>query len=237
MKSRISQTTGLLILAMFVATAPAYAALTLQIDSTGPNPDDWDENQATQTGSVGSTPVSATTTRLPWNGTFTNDNGSYSSSSLYGTLAQPAGTTGDFFNIRISEGDIFSTTVVLGGSLLDPIFYIGDIDAVDATVAFPSGGSIFQNNADGSFSGDTLTALSGAGQGTQGAFGAVQYTGLFAAGTEFKFDFSFDTNNFSAENVGLGIAARGVGVSAIPEPATVALLAMGVGFLFFRRKK
>lgn len=75
-----------------------------------------------------------------------------------------------------------TVTITLGGDLVDPILYISDIDIVGASVTFAPDGSFMTNSADGVWNGNTLTATSGANQGTPGAFGAVQYLGTFSAG-------------------------------------------------------
>ena len=219
--------------AMMIGAMPASAAV-LQIN-TPFTPPDWNQNSATQTGTVGTAGVSITTNNLPWNTTFINDDALYSS-SLFGALAQPAGTVGDFATISASEGDIFTIEVSLGDALIDPIFYLVDIDTISATVAVPAGATTKVASADGSFAGDTLTHLVGGGDGT---FGAVQYAGLFPASSIFAFDFNFDTNNFSRELIALGIAGDNVRPDSmpVPEPGTLTLFGLSLVFVCMLRTR
>jgi len=227
-------------IALTLTIAPAFASV-LQVITPDIAPD-WDESSSTQSGLVGLTPVTITTTRTPWNTTFTNEWPGYSSVNYFGSLAQPAGTTGDFLNHHVSNGDIFTTKLKLGGSLLNPTIYVSDIDTVGAWVTYPSGGTSSWVNADGSFSGNTMTALSGAQQDTSGAFSAIQYTGLFPTDTEFLLSFNFDIDSVVvSENVAIGLAAVDVDQeepsTAVPEPATMALFGIGAVGAFLRKKK
>ncbi|MCG8695629.1 MAG: PEP-CTERM sorting domain-containing protein [Minwuiales bacterium] len=211
------------------------SAAVVQIN-TPQTPPDWNENSATQTGTIGSTPISVTTTNLPWNTTFNDENGLYAS-TVFGSLVQPAGTTGDLFTLSIQEGDVFSVSVRFGGALLDPIFYIVDVNTVGAEMSFPSGGTTKEVSAAGTFVGDVLTHVA-AGDRTDAA---VQYTGLFPANSEFVLGFDFDTNNFSRELIALGIAATEVmengGSSDVPAPATLTLLGAGLAGLGWARRR
>jgi len=200
---------------------------------------DWDETSAVQTGTVGGAGVSVQNTISTWNSTFNDERINYSDSGQFGSLAQPAGTSGDFFNIQVFNGAVFSTTVTLQDALLDPIFYILDIDTVGATAQFEPGGDLFQVNADGSFTGNLLTANSGLLEGTNGAFAAVQYNGLFGAGATFTFDFNFAvTSTIGNENIALGIATPDI--APVPLPAAFPMLVAGLsvfGWVGRRRNK
>ena len=215
-----------------LCVCPLSAAI-LQID-TGSSGGD------TLTGTVGTTSVSITTSRTTPNWIINDDVTSYTS-GLYGSLAQTAGTIGDFCGEGVREGDIFTWQIKLGGPLLDPIIYVGDIDAVGATVTYPSGGDVFYVSPDGSRSGDVVTALQGAPTpGAYGAFSAVQYSGLFTEDYIFTLEFDFDTGSFSAENVGLGLAATEVdtgGPIPIPVPSSILLVATGLAALTGARRK
>ena len=191
--------------------AAASSATVLQIDAP------W-QTSGSNTGSVGTTGLSASLDNDLWGASgFVDENGSYGSSA-YGSLALP-GEVGDFFVVSLGStpgGLVDTMTITLSGTLDDPIFYFSDLDAIGGTLTVQPGGSVFENNGDGVWNGNTLTVLNG-GNGL-GAVAAVQYGGSFGAGSTFV---------FTADYTGLGVSFDsflvGVGVS-VPEPATGLLL-------------
>ena len=221
--------------------ATSASAATLQIDAIAPPA--WDAASATQTGTVGSTRVQATTTRLPWNGTFNDETGSAYTNVAFGSLAQPDGTTGDAFNQAVRPGDVFDLAITFLDPILNPIFYIVDIDLIGATVGIEPGWSDIKLTADGVLSGNTLGTTSGALQGTPGASAAVQYMGSFDSGATFTFGWDFSAvATTGGENIALAIGTLSGGVtppSPIPIPASGLLLGtalIGVAGLRPRRK-
>lgn len=209
-----------------MAAGGAASAGVLQIDQIAPG--DWDETNAVQTGDVGGVGVTLETSPNQWHTTFIDDS-TVLTSSQFGSLAQPAGTIADAANLRVVSDDVFTLTVTFQGSLLDPIFYFFDIDAVGATLLLEPGGDVFEVNADGMLSGDLLTVLSGAPD-TPGAFLAVQYLGVFLAGSTFEFAFDFTGADFSAENVGFSITSTDF-PSEIPIPGAIWMLLIGISAL------
>ena len=113
----------------FCLTASSAYSAVLQIDDNGAA-GQWNHLDPVQTGTVGSTRVRVESTAAEWesNG-FTDESASYANTSLYGSLAQPAGTVGDLFNQQIftSTGS-FTWTVTFLDPISDPIFYFGNLD-------------------------------------------------------------------------------------------------------------
>jgi hypothetical protein len=197
------------------------AAETLEIDEP------W-MTSGSNTGTVGSSAVTLTSSGDRWLGTFTNDSTLYARTDLFGSGAQLPGTRGDFASLTFGPGVSDRFEVSLSGPLLDPIFFIGDLDMAGASVTLSQSGATLTSNADGEWTGDTLTVLSGAPQKTTGAFATAQYTGLFEAGFTFAFDIEYPLG-FSVDNLGIGIAA-------VPEPAVVLMLG-GLLLLLARRAR
>jgi len=172
----------------------------------------------TTSGTVNGTTMTAVSAGDHWGTAFNDESAVYSDTTLFGELTLPSGAVGDAFNLSYAQapgGPVDLVTITLGGPLEDPIFYIWDIDNIDANVTVSPGGSVFTSNAEASWDGDTLTATGR----ERGGFGAVQYAGQFAAGSEFTFLFDFDQtrdDSFS-ELVALGVAV-------VPEPTTAGSL-------------
>ncbi|MDU8946450.1 hypothetical protein [Ovoidimarina sediminis] len=220
---------------LFTFFAGASSAATLQIDDNGTD-GQWDENNATQTGSVGSVDVQLVTTQVPWeeNG-YTNENYPYAGDQ-FGSLAQPGGTSGDGFNQQIgSSTGAFSWTLTFLDAVSDVVIYISDIDKTGAILTVASGYSDFYFNADFAKSGDMFTVISGSNEGTLGGNVALFYDMDFASGESLVFLLDFSNVDIpGGENIGLGIATVGdgpPGPSPIPLPATGLLLLVAVGGL------
>ncbi len=196
------------LVAGLAGTPGAAGALVLQIDepwaTAGPN-----------TGTVGETAVTLTSSGDRWRSSFTDESPLFSRADLFGAGAQPAGTIGDFAVLSFGPGQSDLLQVEIAGPLLDPIFFLTDIDVVGATVTVTRGGAALVSNADGQWTGQTLTTLSGAPD-TVGAFATVRYAGLFEAGTSFGFEITYP-GDFSVDTLGLGIVA-------VPEPTTASML-------------
>jgi hypothetical protein len=181
------------------------------------------------TGNVGTTAVAAESETDSFNSTFSSG-ATYGRSDLFGSLALPGGTTGDFFTFAYSQvaKDTDKITVTLGGPLSDPIFYITDIDVIGASVTVAPTPDLFTHNVDGMWTGNTLSAVS---SDSVGAFGAVQYLGLYDNGSPFTFDVDY-TPDGPGQNDWVGI-----GIGVIPEPSSAALLALGLLGLAAARKR
>ena len=215
----------------------AFAAL-LQIDTP------YDGTNTTQTGMVGTTPVTVTTGDTAWHSTFNDESGFYDNTTVWGALAQPTGTVGDNFRVSLVDGEIFDIQIRLDAPLLDPIIYINDIDAIGGSVLFPSGGDtkvVYSGQAPGAgaFLGDTLVHQIDSPAGTtSGTNGAIQYLGLFPTNHIFALTFDFDVNTFAAELVGLTIAGTNVTRTSVPEPATLTLFCFGLaGTTYVARRR
>jgi hypothetical protein len=212
----------------FIGFSEHANSTTLQIAAD--SPPDWDANATTQTGTVGSVRVEATSTdTVPWNSTFNDDHNLYAR-AYNGSLAQPDGTVGDAFNNVISNGDDFQVDIKFLDSIEDPIFYVIDIDMVGGRVSFNSGWDSIELSDDAELDGDSVYSISGAFSDpfTLGASFAVQYLGLFEADTIFSFLWDFTQTDTSAtgENVAIGIAV----FDEIPPPLNPVPLPAG-GFL------
>ncbi len=181
----------LALIAGLVGMSQAQAAA-LQIDEP------W-QSTGSNTGTVDGAALTATASR--WRGDFNNDTPLYARPDLWGANALPAGTIGDFFSFQFGANTSDTVTVTLNAALTNPIFYIGDLDVIGATVTVSSNGTNFTSNADGEWVGDTLNVLSGAPQETTGAFATVQYLGTFAAGESFVFDIDYGVDTFSSDNL------------------------------------
>lgn len=204
-----------------LVASPALGTQILQIN------DPW-STTGSNTGTVGAAGTTATSATDKWNPLgFIDENGSYTDVARYGPLALASGSFGDFLNLRLEAGDTDLVTIVFDIAVINPTFFIGDIDRDLASVTVSPGGTTFTSNTDASWSGDTLSAVTPAGIG--GA-GAVQYLGTFAAGTPFTFSWDYTSTSGVAEGVVIGIAA-------VPEPASAILLVGGLACLACRRQR
>ena len=202
-------------------------AATLQIDGPSGGGNDWDETQATQTGNVGGADMEATISALHWHTVFQDDNAPYAS-SFFGPLAQPV-SSGDFLLFAAAPSfDVFTITITLNSTLVDPIFYFQDIDWVDARIGFAAGADE-KSGALGSFAGDIFTS-----DGINpGAAAAARYLGEFAPGSSFVFTIDYsDSTSIGSELVGMGIGT----LEVIPVPAAVWLFASSLALLGWCRR-
>jgi len=201
---------GLLIFGIAPAATTARAeSIALQIDEP------WMTSGA-NTGSVGSTAITATTLNDRWRAAFTNDATFWNQTGLYGELALDAATVGDGFVLSFGPGTSDTLTIELAGPLTDPILFINDIDIVGARVTVSPGGTTFFSNPQGSWNGNVLTAVAADAPGT---FAAVQYTGFHRAGTVFTLHWDYsETSGFSSEDVAASLAIR------VPESRAASLL-------------
>lgn len=140
----------------------------------------------------------------------------YGDPFVFGSLALPRGTTGDFLNLVYRQGDPARNTdtviFTFAEAVEDPIFYIIGIESAGAQVTVPPGGATFTTNGDGTWLGDVFT---GTGEPELGdcspnvnANAAVQYEGSFPPGATFSFDMNFaqpgqDCGEFVSIGVGL----------------------------------
>ncbi len=200
---------------LVLALAHAASAATLQIDPP------WATPSGANSGSVGGARVSATAS-TGW-GTGFGDESSIYSSAAFGALALPAGSVGDFLRVDLGtqtpSGLSSTITVTLVDALQDPIFYLIDLNGVGATVTVTPGGSVFTSTPAAAWSGNLLSMTSGTRLDA-----AVQYQGLFAAGSQFTFAIDYAaTTGISADFIGLGIA------TPVAEPGALLLLASEAG--------
>lgn len=209
---------------LFAVATPLFASiataapLTLQLDLP------W-KTSGSNTGTVGAVSIVATSSGNRWESMPILDQ-SYVSTSQFGTLSPPSGTVGDMFRMSYSGGAVDDLVITLNGALTNPVFLIVDIDLVGARVTATPSPSVLTNNADGFWSGSTLTATSGVVQGTSGAFGAIQYQGTLPAGTAITLHVDYTGATGGADFVGFGLYVL------VPEPALFLLLglaAFGVG--------
>lgn len=212
---------------MVAGTAFAAQAATLQIDGPPGGGNDWDATQATQTGNVGGAEIEATISELHWNSFFQDDNAPYAS-SFFGPLAQPV-SSGDFILFAAAPSfDVFTITITLKNTLVDPIFYFQDIDWVDAKIIFAEGADEKFGTL-GSFAGDTFTS-----DGVDpGAAAAARYLGVFEPESSFEFSIDYSSStSVGSELVGMGIGT----LEPIPAPAAIWLFVSALGLLgHFRR--
>ncbi len=188
----------------------------------------------TRTGDVGGVGVTLGSSGGHFSPSFIDDSGAYADASLFGTLAAAPGTVGDFLDLGYGVGEIDTVTVTFDAPVQDPALYILDVDDAGVSVIVSSGGTTFTNNADGQWTGNTFTSL-GAGSTGLGAFGAVEYAGLFPAGSSFTL--FWDHAPMGSELVAIGIGSNGSGApGAVPEPATGLILAAALGVAALRRR-
>lgn len=208
---------GALGVILATGAGPAWSdSIGLQVDTP------W-MTSGTNSGSVGTTGVTATSSNNRWNSDFGDDRTFWGRMDLYGPLALDVGTPGDTFVLSFGPGTMDTLTIELSGSLMDPIFFINDIDIAGASVTVSPGGTAFFASTDGVWNGNTLTSVGGAPE-TLGAFGAVQYGGLHSAGSSFTFQWDYSsTSGFSSEDIAIGIGLR------VPEPHAALLLLIAVG--------
>lgn len=212
---------------MIVATAVVTEAATIQIDGPPGGGNDWDETQATQTGDIGGVEFEATISALHWHTIFQDDNAPYAS-SFFGPLAQPT-SSGDFMLFAAAPSfDVFTITITLKDTLVDPIFYVHDVDWVDAEIGFEAGADqTFGTH--GAFANNTFTSD---GTAPGGAF-AVRYAGAFAANSTFEFSIDYsNSTNIGSELVGMGIGT----LEVIPVPAAVWLFGSALCLLGWMRR-
>jgi hypothetical protein len=214
-------------LALALAWLPHDAdALVLQIDTP------WNTS-GTNTGSVGTTPVTATTANDSWSASFGDElTFTYDWFDLLGALSAPPGTVGDLFALSFAPGDTEVLTLTLGAPLEDPTIILVDLDVVGASVTVSPGGDVFTANLDGQWAGDTLTVLAGEEPGFAGAWAGVRYAGVAPAGTVFTLAFDYDGPEFSVDHVLVGVHTP----APIPEPGSGALLCGAVALLAAGRR-
>ena len=131
------------------------------------------------------------------------------------------------------DGQTDTLTITLNGPIQDPIFYIWDIDAPGATLTVSPGDTTFVCDLDCVWNGNTATTTVGA-PGPQGTSGspAVEYAGLYGAGSQFTFVFDYTgVSPIDGELVGIGIGTM------IPEPSTALLLGFALAGLAASRRR
>jgi hypothetical protein len=145
-----------------------------------------------------------------WRSVFKNDQAGLYTSGVFGNLAKPPGTIGDFLGLQFGNNGLTDTlTITLVGTLLNPVFFISDLDMASSTVTIPSGWSERTNHPDSTWCGDKLLTTLACDQcGSRGAFAAVLYAGVYGPGTTFQFQFDYtNSGTFSSDGVGFGITA------------------------------
>lgn len=208
---------ALLGLAWIGAAQPAVSAV-LRVDQPG-------QTSGPNTGSVGATAVSGSSANNLWRDPpFLGRN---YFDPVWGSLAL-SGESGHMFGVVYASGLLDTFTITLNGPIQDPIFYFLDLDGPGATITVPSGGTTFVCQLDCAWSGDTATILLGA-PGPQGTSGhaAVQYAGLYGAGSQFSFVFDYrGLSPVGGDIVGIGLGTR------LAEPSSGVLGALAAGSLF-----
>lgn len=213
---------SILVASLLVGGPAAPATLVLDLD-----PSTW-STSGTNSGLVGTTPVTGTATL--WNSSPGGPSTSSSNPNLYGALALEPGLPADFFSLAFAQGDRDTLTITLNGPLRDPIFFLGDMDAVGATITVGGSPSVFTNNGDAAWNGNTLETQSVTDE--IGGFGAVQYSGTFESGAVFSFDI-----DYSAATTPVSRDLVGVGIAAVPEPMTGLLLGLALAGLALARRR
>jgi hypothetical protein len=216
-----------------IPIAGPLAALAMGVAQAGPMQVDepW-QTTGSNTGSVDGVPLTGTLQNDQWRGVFNADTTLYARPNLWFENALPTGTVGDFFSLTFQDNTDDVMTIVLNGTLTDPIFYFGDLDVVGSSVTVngPPGDRIYTNNIDSEWNGNVLTTLAGAGQERAGAFGTVRFLGTYDAGSEFTFDINYQFDTFASDNMAFGVAV-------IPIPAAAWLFASALGLLGWIRTK
>lgn len=172
------------------------------------------------------------------------------STPLAGTVASGSFYDGKYYYIPQGTSDLHEVTFALDGSISDTLILSGDPAWFFGDIAITDEGMLYGSaNANGQFFSLDLTDLGGG------------YT-LIATGLDDKMQLAFadgtlyglvtNTGRIYTINVGSGLAIATGGrvggvlindmagplpVGAVPEPAMLALLVLGVGMVLFRRAR
>ncbi len=167
-------------------------------------------------------------------GTTPLDMGHFVTGSLSGQYATPAGDTTTYLTVGTTAGT--PAYITLGTAANYFGFYAGSLDTFNL-VEFFLGGTLVD-----SFTGSDINTIAFPGNPTSGNQAQAQYIdyfpgtvvgGVFVRAVYDRIRYSSAGNSFETDNHAFGLVPL-----AIPEPGSLALLAIGsIGFMRLRRRR